>query len=266
MAEYQAGPSLSVGQPRPVKFALLAALSSEIQPLLRHLAARRRQDLDFPVWELQAGDNPGIAAVTGMGAASAQRTFFQVLTCYRPETILSAGFGGALTPDLPRGALVLGASVWQYDANGRELHPGAAPGSPGMLREFQRRLEAAGLPVFLGNVITTSRIISKRQHGGLWRHLPYALVDLETAALAEAAAQRQLPFLGLRAVTDEAEEEIPDFICQAVESGSTFGPFTVLRWLATRPTAIVQLALLWQRSRTAARQLSRTLKVLLAWL
>jgi adenosylhomocysteine nucleosidase len=244
----------------------LAALSLEVQPLLRHLAAHRRRELDFPVWELRVGDNTGIAAVTGMGAAAAQSTFLKVLTCYQPEIIISAGFGGALTPDLPRGALVLGASFWQYDANGRGLHQEAVPNSPGILREFQRRLGAAGLPVFLGNFITTSRIISKRQHGEQLRHLPYALVDLETSALAEEAAQHQLPFLGIRAVTDEAEEEIPDFICRAVESGSTFSPFTVLRWLATRPTAIVHLALLWHRSRTAARQLSRTLKVLLAWL
>ncbi len=207
-----------------------------------------------------------MVALSGVGEAAACRTAAQLLTACRPQVFLSIGFGGGLTPEVHPGAIIVGNSFWHYSPKSGGMREVAVPPAPHSCADLANRLVAAGVPALAGNIVTTPTIIAKARHLAAFQHLRYPVLDLETSAAAEVAASHQVAFLGVRAVTDAAEEEIPDFICRAVESGSTFSPSTVLRWLAARPTAIVHLALLWHRSRTAARQLSRTLKVLLAWL
>ncbi len=88
------------------------------------------------------------------------------------------------------------------------------------------------------------------------------MLDLETVALAEIAATRGLPFLALRAITDVAGEEIPEFLIGTGEPGATVGAGAALRWLAADVRRVKELLHLWRRSRGAARTLAVALTVL----
>jgi adenosylhomocysteine nucleosidase len=245
---------------RPCRVALLAALIWEVRPFLRRVRARPRRGLGLPSWEFTAGRVQGFLALTGMDPAPVREAARYFIGQAHPEILISLGFGGALTPELAPGALVLGGDVWQYDPGRAFLSRAPAPRLPRPLDELLDVLHGAGLAATAGNLVTTPLILHKERHGAPLLTLEHPVLDLESGILAGVAASEGLPFLGLRAITDSAGEEVPDFIAQA---GGNVGAGAALSWLAGDPRRIKDLIRLWRRSQLAAAQLCRALEVLL---
>jgi len=239
---------------------IMAALPQEVRPFLRRIKARARRDLGLPAWNWEAGG--AVVALSGMGAAAARRAGETLVARCRPELLVSVGFGGALTPGLAAGDLVLGETFWHYDPETGELQPGSQPAAPRPLPRLCEALKQAGLNAATGSLVTTSRIIHKGRQGEPLAGLPRPVLDLETGALAELAAARGLAFLSLRAITDTAAEEIPEFLQTAGDPGANLGIGAALRWVAADFRRLSDLLFLWRRSRNAARRLARALTVL----
>ena len=182
-----------------------------------------------------------------MGASRAAGAAAFLLEHYQPRVIIAAGFGGAVTPELPRGGLVLGETFWRYEPETGKLQGLAAPAAPVALAEVLARLNEAGRPAFRGSMVTTPGIIHKFSQGGPLLGLVHPVLDLETSVLADYARDRGLPFLAVRAVTDAAGEEIPAFIRQAAGAGKTPGLAAVLTWAARDPRRLAELVGLWRR-------------------
>jgi len=180
----------------------------------------------------------------------------------RPEFLVSLGFGGALTPGLAAGDLVLGESFWRYNPDTRELKAIPKPASPRPLPLLRDALEKAGLTALTGSLVSTTRIIHKGRQGEPLTGLPQPVLDLETGVLAEMAAAQNLAFLSLRAITDAAEDEIPGFLHNAGDQGAALGVRQALRWLAADWRRAEDLLRLWRRSHRAAQALARALTVL----
>ncbi len=250
----------------PVAAALLAALPQEVRPFLRLVRARRLPQDALPVWQFDVAGQTGVAALSGMGASRAAGAAAFILEHYQPRAIIAAGFGGAVTPELPPGGLVLGETFWRYEPETAALQELAAPAAPLPLADLLARLKAAGRPAFAGSVVTTGGIIHKLSQGGPLQGLVHPVLDLETSVLADYARERGLPFLAVRAVTDAAGEEIPEFIRQAAGAGQTPGLAAVLAWAARDPRRLAELAGLWRRSRLAAANLARALSMVLEML
>ena len=242
------------------RILIMAALPLEVRPFLRLVKARARRDLGLPAWEWEAG--AAVAALSGMGEAAARRAGEVLLARCRPELLVSLGFGGALTPGLAAGDLVLGETFWRYNPDTRELQAGPQPAAPRPLPRLCAALKQAGLIAVTGSLVTTSRIIHKGRQGEPLAGLPRPVLDLETAALAEMAAAQDLAFLSLRAITDAAAEEIPGFLHTAGDQGASLGIWAALRWLAADLRRLSDLLSLWRRSRGAGQALARALTVL----
>jgi len=242
------------------RILIMAALPREVRPFLRRVRAKPRRDLGLPAWEWAA--TGGVAALSGMGEAAARRAGETLMGRLRPRLLVSVGFGGALSPGLAAGDLVLGESFWGYNPDTRELQAGRHPAFPRPLPLLAGALKRAGLSAVTGSVVTTSRIIHKGRQGEPLTGLPRAVLDLETVALAELAAAQGLPFLSLRAITDAAAEEIPEFLHTAADPGATVGPAAALRWLTADLRRLRDLLFLRRRSRIAAGELARALMVL----
>ena len=242
------------------RILIMAALPLEVRPFLRQVKAQVRRDLGLPAWNWEAGG--AVVALSGMGAAAARRAGETLVGRCRPEILISVGFGGALTPGLTAGDLVLGETFWQYSPGTRELKAGPKPAPPRSLPRLCGALKQAGLTAVTGSLVTTSRIIHKGRQGEPLAGLARPVLDLETGALAEMAAAQDLAFLSLRAITDGPAEEIPEFLHTAGDPGANLGVGAALRWLAADLRRLRELLCLWRRSRGAARQLARALTVL----
>jgi adenosylhomocysteine nucleosidase len=123
------------------------------------------------------------------------------------------------------------------------------------------RLRQAGLPAHAGSLVTAPVIVRKAQEGRALGGLAHPALDQETAAVAEAARDAGVPFLGLRTVTDGAGEEIPRFLAELLEAGVEPGWGQALAWVAASPRRAAVLHHLWRRSVTAARRLGLALEV-----
>jgi adenosylhomocysteine nucleosidase len=258
------GLSATAFEARSGRLLVLAALPLEVRPFLRRLKARSRRDLGFPAWEFKVGQGRGVAALCGMGAGAARETAAVLLGRWRPEILLSVGFGGALTPELAPGAIILGESYWRFHPDTGSLEEIVAPAPPRPLAALLQRLKGAGLPAFPGSLVTTPYIINKGRQGAALQPLGHPVLDLETSPLADLAAARGLAFLGLRVITDGPGEEIPEFIGQALKEDQKMpGPGAVLAWLGADPRRGWALLHLWRRSRGAARRLAAALAVII---
>ncbi|MEJ2671191.1 MAG: hypothetical protein P8168_03100 [Deltaproteobacteria bacterium] len=246
--------------PRTCRILLMAALPQEVRPFLRRLKARPRRDLGLPVWE---GKWPGaLVALSGMGAAPAQAAAKTLISRCRPQLLISLGFAGAFTPGLAAGDLILAEAFWHYDPDTGELVPGPQPPAPLPVSYLRQALQAAGRPAITGSLVTTPRIIPKTGRQEPLSGLPGVLLDLETNYLAEIAAAHSLTFLSLRAITDTASEEIPEFLRAAAEDNAAVGVRTALAWLREDFRRVNDLARFWWRSRRAARALSEALTII----
>ncbi|MFW6123173.1 MAG: hypothetical protein ACOC6L_02940 [Thermodesulfobacteriota bacterium] len=248
---------------QPITVAFQAALLQEVQPFLRRIQARRLPGQKWPVWEFKWPGGRGLAVVSGLGEDAAARAAAWVLEQHQPQAFVSLGFGGALTPELPPGALVLGEAFRRYEPETRVLTELPAPPTPAWGAALGDRLRAAGLPVYRGTLVSTRGIVSKAGHGDPLADLTHPVLDLETSAAVAAARLRNVPFLALRALTDVAGEEIPDFLAQAVKQGRTPTAAQALAWVAADPRRIPILYRLWRRSRLAAGHLAHALAAVL---
>jgi adenosylhomocysteine nucleosidase len=247
----------------PVTAALLAALPQEVRPFLRRVKARRLPGFALPAWEFPLKSGKGVAVLSGMGQDAAARAAAMIFERYQVQAFISLGFGGAVTPELPHGALVLGETAWLYDPASGALEKLPLPPSPVVLEDLLEKLQAAGLPALRGSVVSTPVIIHKARQASPLAPLPHPVLDLETATVAAVAQAQHLPFLALRAVTDTGEEEIPEFISTAATAGNTPTAGAALAWLAADPRRLTVLVRLWRHSRLAAYRLAQALDVVM---
>ncbi len=79
-------------------------------------------------------------------------------------------------------------------------------------------------------------------------------VNLESAALARAAAAESVPFLSLRAVTDEARHRMPDFD-RLMDATGRLSPFSGIFYFVRYPREIPALLRLAPAARAASKAL-----------
>jgi adenosylhomocysteine nucleosidase len=173
--------------------------------------------------------------VSGIGAANAARTAAAVAG-EAPEALISAGFCGALAGDLRVGDLVAADVVVdertgdRFAADPRLL--AAAPGRRGAMVSAER----------------VARTPADRAR------LEGLAVDMESAALARAAGDAGIPFLALRAVTDERHHRLPDFD-RVMNAAGRLTPGAGLVHFALHPRELPALVRLGPAARRAGQAL-----------
>jgi adenosylhomocysteine nucleosidase len=173
--------------------------------------------------------------VSGMGAAAAGRTAAAVTA--RPlRALVSAGFCGALSPELRVGDLVAPDEVHDH-ATGERFAP-----DPEML---------AAAPGVRGTLVSAVRLARTPADRA---RLEGVAVDMESAALARASRAAGVPFLALRAVTDETRHRLPDFD-RLMDAAGRLTPGAGLLYFLRHPREVPALVRLGPAVREAGRAL-----------
>ncbi len=199
-----------------------------------------------------AGKNVVVVS-TGDGPRNAARGAREALARHRPALLVGAGVGGALTPGLATGDLVASARV--LDAAGE------AP--PPARQLLEAALAATGIRA--GTLLTIERpAVSAAEKAALAATTGApAVCDMESAAWARAAAEAGVPYLVVRAVSDEAGEDLPRYLarCMNRDGGISRAAVTVRALLA--PATIPELLRLRRRVADCGERLASFLD---AWL
>jgi adenosylhomocysteine nucleosidase len=160
------------------------------------------------------GTSPAAAAVAmlrvGIGPKRSAGRLRRALACLQPARVLCIGYCGALDPSLHVGDLVIAGSA-SLLAFGE--HPTLQElvverrWELSFCDELLRHAAAAGLRASSGGLVTSSRVVgdpAQKRH--LHQRFEACAVDMETAALAGAAAAAGVPFGCIRAVSDSATD------------------------------------------------------------
>jgi len=242
----------------PAVIAILVAVKQELAPILRVADANhlvRQEHLDF--FEGTLAGHPVALLALGVGKECARIAAEMTIKCYRPDLIISAGFGGALQDSIRHGDIVIGTEALDLCQD---------KGSQVRCRSTHQLFVGTRLPandnqfhLHYGKMLTTDDMVLKAANK---KHLGTATgaltVDMETSAVATVAAAHGTDMLAVRCITDSLREDLPD------EFNDFFvvGQLQLSRVLAAcnrDPRIILDLARLGYRAKVAGDILARFL-------
>ncbi|MGB7548244.1 MAG: nucleoside phosphorylase [Terracidiphilus sp.] len=168
--------------------AIIAAMPGELKPLVRGWPHSTRDNIHF--WARRIEEDEYIAACAGAGQAAATRAFAALEDGGPIDLVFSIGWAGALTADLAPGTAHNVAVVIDV-LTGERFHSDAGAGT-----------------LWLA---TSPKVADAAEKHRLAAAYPAALVDMEAAAIARLAAQRQIPFYAIKGISDPLDAKLPDF-------------------------------------------------------
>jgi hypothetical protein len=86
-----------------------------------------------------------------------------------------------------------------------------------------------------------------------------AVLDMETASLAEAACRRKIPFLCFRAISDGIDQELGFNLEDICDEQYRVRLFRVIGLIFKKPSTLSGFLLLWRNSSFAAKRLCSAL-------
>jgi adenosylhomocysteine nucleosidase len=137
--------------------------------------------------------------LAGAGEDNAREATEVLIAGHRPAHVVSAGFGGGLSPMLRRNDILVADRL--LHVGGAEL-PVELP--PGLSAAIAQRSAHCGTLLTIDRVVRTP---SERK--ALLARTGALAVDMETFAVAEVCAARQVPFSSVRVINDTADETLP---------------------------------------------------------
>jgi adenosylhomocysteine nucleosidase len=219
--------------PDTPKVAIVAALEREVRPLIKHWRPVER-DYDGRKYKFFENER-AVLVCAGVGPEAARRATEAIIRLYAPVMVQSVGFAGALDSTLKVGTVMTPICVID-----------AKDGS---------RVEA-GVGHWV--VVTVDRAVNVEQKTKLakayWAHA----VDMEAAAVARGAQAHDITFVGLKAISDEADSEMPP-IDRFIAGDGTFRTGAFTAFVALRPW-------LWRRVIQLARNSAKAANALCEWL
>ncbi len=167
----------------------------------------------------------------------------QVLPRYahhRVAGVIVAGVAGALAPELSIGDLVI-------DTNSTHAQ---------RVAEFMNAMSSQPR-VRVGPIHTSKELVSTaRAKKQLHKETKALAVDMENAYTRQLADRRHIPWLGIRAISDTAFENISPQVVHFVDGTGNARPWDITISLARKPMLIPQLIRLGRNTQSATKHLS----------
>lgn len=189
-----------------------------------------------------------LLAVTGDGAANARRGIDAVLDAAAPERIVIVGVGGALSPSLDLEEVVVAREVRGPDG-------GSLAVDEATLAHAVETTEARSAVAVTRRTLALSSRAKEdlyAEHG----RPDAAVVDMESWHYARAATEARVPWIVLRAVSDEASEDLPEFLNDCLDEGGSVDRGKVARHALFHPSVMPRLLTMKRRVEACSQRLA----------
>jgi len=215
-----------------------------------HLGGRRHYTGRF-------GRLPISVIIGGVGKQNAQRAARLLCDAHELSALLSIGYAGALGPALKRGDIVLSA----FSYNDELLKP--QPVDLAVVERLHGMAdESHEHHVYISPLYTADKIVARHEEKlQIFDRTDAQIVDMESSAVYMEAKARGIPFVGIHAITDTAEEDIPalEIITPFLISNSLWRYPKIFLDLARQPRFIFDLAVLNRDAKVAGQNLAHFL-------
>ena len=196
------------------KIGLMGAMKDEIAPLYEAMSDRREETVGGVTFYEGVLDNKDVVlGCAGMGKAQAAAATQLLCSHFCVDAVLFSGIAGNMTSKVDVGDVVIGKTLVYHDGEPR-MFAETAP----FLQEFtgvELLLDAAGsaceetgVPHIVGKIATGDCFVGdSATKNSIAQKCAPDCVEMEGAAVAHIAAKNGVPFVILRAMSDNADEE-----------------------------------------------------------
>jgi len=158
-----------------------------------------------------------VAGISGFGKVAAASTVTSMIDEYHPAAIIFTGVAGGVDEVVQRGDVVVADGLVQHDFDASPIFPRFVIPSlglatiacePELVANAQRAAMEAGYTVHCGLVASGDRFIDEAEETARLRSDLAGLlaVEMEGAAVAQVCAERAVPFVVVRVISDSADE------------------------------------------------------------
>jgi adenosylhomocysteine nucleosidase len=237
--------------PAHADVGIVCALRREVAPLLERCdRVRKYQGGDFTFWGGFTGPDYEIRIVivaAGTGTDRASRATRALLDAHTPVWVVSAGFAGALRPELRVGDIVMADAL--IDPAGREL-----------------RLDVRMAPQpesgwHVGRVATVENIVrSVAEKHRLGEQTHALAVDMESFGVAEACLKEKRRCLAVRTISDDMSADLPPEVLSVLGSTGSIRAGAVVGAIWKRPSSVKEMWRLREQAVYASQSLASFLQ------
>ena len=174
------------------------------------------------------------------------------------QGLVSFGIAGSLNTDLAAGTLVLPGRIVAPDG---EAHKCSEGWNDRLAGQVLRTVRVARVDL----VCVSEPVVTSVQKQQLADSTACSAVDMESLAVARVALARNIPFIAVRAIADEADQDLPMAAQAAMADDGSISTGKVLFSLIRQPTQLADLMRLGRQNAKAKRTLSRVTHAGLPW-
>jgi len=229
---------------------LIAAMTQESDALLRFIKGTKRIRLGvFHGYTFELHGQTCILVTSGMGLRRAREAARCLVELKVPRLLISFGIAGAVEPDLEIGDVVAAGGVC--------LLEGGVPGPLQPLAVWPttstqamiRALTGRSAHLFTGAAVTTqgSQSIQNRP-----AEMTHPILEMETAGIAKEAAERGLPLLSIRAISDGPRAPLPINPDEMMDQDANLQTGKLLKAVIRHPGILLQSRRMMRNARIAA--------------
>ncbi len=238
---------------------LVFALPRELESFRVRLGSASRFQADgLTFYYTSLNGQPVISVNSGIGQERSRRAAESLLRMFNIDVIISAGVAGGLKDGVRTGELIIARNVLNYPQGtgpGKASDGYSRPCHSSLVDLSCRLARESGLGFHCGDLLTVNKVVaqpaSKRRIGDATSAVA---VEMEGIGVAEAAATSGTPFLALKVVCDETDDELKgdDLV---YEDGS-INTLNVIAHLLKHPLELVYFLRLRHKTDTALDKLS----------
>jgi hypothetical protein len=179
---------------------------------------------------------------------------------YTLIALISFGFGGSLAPNLRIGDIVL---CREFHCHSIQENPQIHQSHKDLIDSAARVMESKRVNYLAGALLTVDTLVSRPgEKAKLGEIYPANVVDMESFWIAEAAARRGIPFLGVRAISDTFDQLLPPFD-SFIDGEGRWLPIETFCHFLLHPADLKTIPILFEHSRQARKSLAEFLRELI---
>lgn len=212
-----------------MKIGIIGAMDQEVKILKEALSDTRSWERAGAVFiSGSLGRHEVIVVRSGIGKVLSAVTTTLLIHQYGVNMVINTGSAGGIGQGLALGDLVIADKLAYFDVDvtGFGYQPGQLPGMPlyyessdYLKLEMKKAAEKTGMLIHHGLIVTGDSFVNdQKKVKEIISEFPEALAcEMEGAAIAQAAAQFNIPFLVVRAISDTADHEASQTFDEFIE-------------------------------------------------
>ena len=196
-----------------MKIGVMCATDQELDHLLKKLQNKAVEEKLMR--SFVTGEYAGVtvvAVVGGVGKVNGAITAQELIQEFGVERLIFTGLAGGLDPTVKIGDVVIGAEILHHDLDMKIMENYQFPGMPTDFfpgdPEMMELCRGLGDNLRFGRIVTGETFVTAKERDGIIQRFHPQCVDMESAAVAQVCWFFRIPLLVIRALSDNADEEV----------------------------------------------------------